>query len=158
MREMWRWWIIVAVAVVAGLLLGSVGVRQELRWVDGVSGSRKERRVWRFVTPSPAVVTESPLAKKYRELGLTWEPNWRQVRGAEVDVFGRGVSSEGGAAPEIYTLDADDQRWYLKAASDDEVRAFFRVMTGGSEAEKKAAVEGACEKGLGAYEAAPSGG
>jgi hypothetical protein len=139
---------IVGVVVVAGLLLGSERVRQELGWMDAVSGSRKDQRVWRFVTPSPAVVTESPLAKRYRELGLKWEPDWRRVRGADVDVFGRSVRCECGMAPEIYTLNADLQRLFLKAASDDEVRAFFRVMTGGSEAEKKAAVEGACEKAL----------
>jgi hypothetical protein len=95
--------------------------------------------------PSPAVVSESPLAKKYRELGLKWEPDWKRVRGTEVNVFGRSVGHEHGAAPEIYPLNADLQRLFLKAASDDEVRAFFRVMSGGSEAEKK----GACEKGLG---------
>jgi hypothetical protein len=101
-------------------------------------------------------VTESPLAKKYRELGLKWEPDWKQVRATEVDVFGRSISSACGIAPEIYTLNADFQRLFLKASSDDEVRAFFRVMSGGSDAEKKAAVEGACEKGLGAYESALS--
>jgi hypothetical protein len=59
-------------------------------------------------------------------------------------------------APEIYTLDADLQRSFLKAASDEEVRGFFRVMSGGGGAEKKAAVAGACEKGLGADESALS--
>jgi hypothetical protein len=145
-----------AVVVLGAALLVGESVRQELGWVDAVSGSRKDLRVWRFVAPSPAVVTESPLAKKYRELGLKWEPDWKQVRATEVDIFGRSISNACGMAPEIYTLNADLQRLFLKAASDDEVRAFFRVMSGGSDAEKKAAVEGECEKGLGAYESALS--
>jgi hypothetical protein len=76
-------------------------------------------------------------------------------------VFGRNVGhAHGWPAPEIYdlALSPDLQQSYLAASSDTEVRDFFRVMSSGTDEEKKAAVEAACNKALGEYAATRPGG
>ena len=55
-------------------------------------------------------------------------------------------------------LDRDLQQSYLAASSDDDVRAFFGIMSGGTDGEKKAAVEAACDKALGELAATRPGG
>ena len=143
-------YILAAVAALAALLLGT-SVRQELGWVDRVSGSRKSQTAWRFGWSSSPVVTESPLAARYRQLGLRWQPDWRNVHGTYHDAFGRSVGHAHGSAPAIYHLAMDPalQAAFLAGSSDGEVRAFFRVMSDGTEAEQEAAVEAAYEKALG---------
>lgn len=54
-------------------------VRQDLGWIDSVSGSRKSQVAWLRGWSTTPVVTESPLAARFRQLGLTWEPDWRKV-------------------------------------------------------------------------------
>ena len=149
--RMRRLWIIVAVVVVAAFFIPT-NVRQDLGWIDSISGSQKSQTVWRFGKTSTPVLSESLLAARYRKLGLQWEPDWKNVRGTYIDVFGRSVGhSHGWPAPEIYSFatSADLQRSYLAASSDDDVRELFRVMSSGTEQEKKAAVEAACNKALG---------
>jgi hypothetical protein len=146
-----RYWVIIGIVLTGAFLLIPHHVRQDLGWVDSIGGSRKSQTVWRYGAPTAPVLTESPLAERYRALGLQWEPDWKSVKGTYVDVFGRSVGHEHGFAPEIYSLamHPDLQRAFLAKSSDDDVRAFFRVMLSGSEAEKKAAVEAACDKALG---------
>ncbi len=148
-----RFWLIVAaIALCATLLVPwPTGVRQDLGWIDSISGSRKSQTVWRLGRSSSPVVSESLLAARYRKLGLQWEPDWRNVKGTYVDIFGRSVGSAHGSAPEIYSFNSDLQEWFLAASSDDEVRVFFRVISSGSDAEQKAAVEAAGEKALNAH-------
>jgi hypothetical protein len=132
-------------------LLYRSSVRQDLGWIDSISGSRKDQTVRRLGPTSAPVIPDSPLAQRYRKLGLQWQPDWRNVKGTYVDLFGRHVGHEHGwPAPEIYTLATTEvlQERFLNASTDEEVRQFFRVMTTGTEAEKKAAVEAACDKAL----------
>lgn len=145
-----RFGIIVAVVVVAALLLMPTDVRQDRGWIDSISGSQKSQTVWRFSAASTPVVSESLLASRYQELGLQWTPDWKNVQGTYVDMFGRRIGSAHGCAPEIYVLavHSDLQQAYLAASSDDDVRQFFRVMSSGTKEEKKAAVEAACNKAL----------
>jgi hypothetical protein len=147
-----RFWLIVGVVVIAGFLCTGVHVRQDLGWIDSISGSQKRQTVWQFGLSSSPAITESLLAARYRKLGLQWEPDWKNVKGTYLDIFGRNVGhAHGWPAPEIYSfaLSPDLQRMYLAASSDDEVREFFRIMSSGSDAEKAAAVEAACNKALG---------
>ncbi len=160
--RMKSFWIILAVIVVAGFLFipTRVHVRQDLGWIDSIGGSQKRQTVWGSGAESAPVVSESLLAARYRKLGLQWEPDWENVKGTYVDLFGRHVGSAHGSAPEIYSfaLSPDLQQSYLAASSDDEVRELFRVMSSGTEAEKKSAVEAACNKALGEYAATRPGG
>ncbi|HEV2296231.1 MAG TPA: hypothetical protein VGR35_20470 [Tepidisphaeraceae bacterium] len=92
---------------------------------------------------------------------MKWEPDWKNVKGTYVDAFGRHVgSAHGWPAPEIYSfaLSPDMQQSYLAASSDEEVRELFRVMSSGTEEQKKAAVEAACNRALGEYAATQPGG
>ncbi len=95
--RMKRFWIILAVVVAAACLLVPAHVRQDLGWIDSVSGSRKSQTVWRFGAAPTPVVSESLLAERYRELGLRWEPDWKNVRGTYVDLFGRRDRCTGSA-------------------------------------------------------------
>ena len=149
------WYILIAIVISAAVLMAvTVHVRRDLGWVDSVSGSHKSQTVWRFGGPSTLVVSDTPLAERYRKLGLRWEADWRNVQGTSVSLFGRVLGRGHGPAPEIYRFkDPNLQRWYLAAASDDDVRALFRVMSGGTEAEQKAAVDAACERAFNAVEA-----
>jgi hypothetical protein len=106
------------------------------------------------------VVSDSLLAERYRKLGLQWEPDWRNVKGTYLNMFGRNVGHAHGSAPEIYSfaLNQDLQRSYLAASSDTDVCEFFHVMSSGTEDEKRAAVEAACNKALDEYAATRPGG
>jgi hypothetical protein len=70
-----------------------------------------------------------------------------------VNAYGRSVGrANRGPAPAIYelALNRDLQEWYLSVVSDDDVRQFYHTMLDGSEAEKSAAVDTACETALAA--------
>ena len=161
--RMKRLWIILAVIVVLAALLipTPIYVRQDLGWIDSISGSQKSQTVWRLGSSSSPIVSDSLLAERYRKLGLQWEPDWKNIKGTYVNAFGRHVgSAHGWPAPEIYNLalSPDLQQSYLSASSDDEVREFFRIMSSGSEPERKIAVEAACNKALGEYATTRPGG
>jgi hypothetical protein len=147
-----RVWIIIGFLAVVGFLLIPMSQRQDLAWMDSISGSEKTQTVWQFGGSSSPVIRESPLAARYRKLGLKWNRDWRNVKTAYTDVLGRNLgSADSFPAPEIYqfALSSGLQKRYLSKSSDVEVRAFFRVMTTGTEAEKKAAVEASCDRALG---------
>src|SRR4051794_23540779 len=97
-----RTWLIVAVVAAATLLTANAYVHERLGWVDSISGARKSQTHWRLLGPSTPVVSESPLAARYRKLGLQWEPDWRNVEGTSVGLFGLTVARGHGPAPEIY--------------------------------------------------------
>lgn len=155
MRRLWIILAVVVVVVVVGAVLlipTPMYVRQELGWIDSISGSRKAQTAWRWGATSTPIVSESVLATRYRELGLQWEPDWKHVKGTYIDIFGGHVgTSHGWPAPEIYSmaLSPDLQRGYLAASSDADVRAFFHVMSSGTREEQRAAVEAACDQALG---------
>ena len=77
-----RVWPIVAAVIVPAFLFipTAIYVRQDLGWIDAISGSQKSQTVSRFGVSSTPVVTESLLAARCRKLGLKWEPAWRNVR------------------------------------------------------------------------------
>jgi len=155
------WFILAAIVVLAALVVPTpLYVRQDLGWIDAISGSQKSQTVWRVGETSPPIVSDSLLAERYRTLGLKWEPDWRDVRGTYLNVFGRSVGRAHGSAPEIYNFafSQDLQRSYLAASSDAELHKFFRIMSTGTEAEKKVAVETACNKALSEYATTRPGG
>ena len=161
MKVSWSILAVFVVVVLAALLVATpVYVRQDLGWIDAISGSQKSQTVWRDGASPPPVVSDSLLAERYRRLGLQWEPDWRNVKGTYRNVLGRSVGSGHGSAPEIYSLalSRDLQRSYLTVASDADVREFFRIMSSGTDAEKRAAVEAACDKALGESPATRPGG
>lgn len=150
LSTMKRPWVVITTAVLlAFLFLPGTPVRQDLGWIDSISGSRKTQTVWRFGASSSPVVSDSPLAVRYRKLGLKWEADWKNVKGTYINIFGGGIgSAHGWPAPEIYSFPPELQQYYLAAASDDDIRTFFHIMLHGTEAEKKAMLEAAGEKAL----------
>lgn len=142
--------IIFAVLTVAAVIFIPISsnYRRDLGWVDSISGSRKSQTVWQSGKETTPVIVDSPLAEKYRELGLIWQPDWKNIRGTSYDVFGRVTGHGHGSAPEIYPLEFGLQKLFIAASSDDEIRIFFRIMSSDSETDRKAAVDCACQKAL----------
>lgn len=143
------WPVIAAAALLALLFVPGARVGQDLGWIDSISGSRKTQTIWRVGASSLPMVSDSPLAVRYRKLGLKWEADWKNVKGTYINIFGGGLgSAHGWPAPEIYSFPRELQQYYLAAASDDDIRTFFHVMLHGTEAEKKAMLEAAGEKAM----------
>jgi hypothetical protein len=92
-------------------------------------------------------VEVSPLEQRLRRMGVTWVADWRCLSDVHYSLFdwSRGC----GPAPAIYFL-RSEMKAFVDASSDQEIREFVRVMQTGTEAEQRAAVEAAEEKGLGA--------
>lgn len=139
--------IIISVVV---LVFAPMHIRQELGWIDAISGSQKSQTLWRIGGASQPIVLDSLLGHRLKELGLTWEPDWRNTKGTYIDAFGRSVGSGHGAAPEIYTLalNTELQRAYLDNATDSDIRELFRVMSSGTTTEKEAKLETICSRAL----------
>lgn len=150
------WWLVVAVAVLAGLVLlvagsiaGPAGI--DLGWVDAVTGSYKSRtdRLWGW-RKSPEQVTPSPLALRLRRMGVATQPDWRNIKGTYRDLSGRQIGSGHGWGPPIKSFRGELQQWWVDASTDAEILEFVRVMQNGTEDQQRAAVDAAARKGLAA--------
>jgi hypothetical protein len=150
-RRFSRRWVgagVVVAILIAFQLMQDNFVRQEFGWIDTVSGSKKSQTITRLGATLPPVIAVSPLETKFHDLGLVWQPDWRNVRSSAIPLFGRSHSLGHGRAPAILTLAGlpDIQRYFIDHSSDDEIREFFRVMTSGTEAEQDAAIDVLCNK------------
>jgi hypothetical protein len=157
-RLKWKLGAVITVLVLGFIHMQVEHIRQDLGWIDSISGSHQTQSTWRFGWSSPARVTDSPLAIRYREMGLQWQPNWCNVKGTYVNIFGRKIGSGHGRAPAIYFLAVhpDLQQAYINQSSDDEVRELFHILSSGTEAEQDAACEAATNRALNGSRAASS--
>lgn len=95
---------------------------------------------------SPQIV-EGPLAARYRLLGLSWTPDWQNIRGTLVNIWGRSVGHGHGTAPQMYSLSSIElQQRYVDIATDDEILTLFRLMSRGTNDEQKVAIDAAAER------------
>jgi hypothetical protein len=148
--------------VVAAVLLlvvaaPTVTVRQVESRLDPVTGSMTWKTVWLFgISPRPRVDV-SPLETRLRSGGISWTPSWQFLHDTHRNIFGGATCHECGSAPPIYQL-RPVLKEFAAASTDAELREFVRVMQSGTDAEQKAAVEAAGEKGLLALSAERPGG
>src|SRR5439155_26684174 len=98
-------------------------------------------------------VDESSLETRLKVCGIAWTPSWHFLHNTHRTVFGNATCYECGSAPPIYQL-RPALKEFAAASTDAELREFVRVMQSGTDAEQKAAVEAAGEKGLQAPSAA----
>jgi len=144
-RSLWR-----AVAAAAGVLLGvffltSAPVRQVESRVDGVTGSMTWKTVWFIGLTSGPRKDVSPLEARLVQAGVPWTPRWHTLHNTHRTLFGRATCYGCGSAPAIYPLRSCLQE-FVDASSEDQIRAFVRVMESGTEDEQRAAVEAAERK------------
>src|SRR4051812_39661332 len=88
-----------AVVLVAAAL--TTPVREDLGWMDALSGTYQTQTVWLSRYPTTPVVTPSPIELRLRKIGVTWRPDWRNVKGTSRDLLGRRLGREHGSAPPI---------------------------------------------------------
>ena len=158
-RRRWPWRRLIAAIAVLLLALAAptVAIRQVESRMDPVTGSMTWKTVWLFGITSGPRVDVSPLETRLKNSGITWTQSWQFLHNTHRTVFGNATCYECGSAPEIYQL-RPVLKEFAAASTDAELRKFVRVMQSGTEAEQKAAVEAAGEKGLQAMSAAPPGG
>ena len=148
-RRRWPWRVL---WVVAGLLLAALAVPQvtvrrvESR-IDPVTGSVRWKTVWPFGITSGRRVDVSPLETRLANSGIPWTPSWRFGHRTRYNLFGAAVCVECGSAPPVYQLRPVAQG-FAAAATDAELLEFVRVLRTGTDAEQRAAVDAADEKGI----------
>lgn len=126
-----------------------VGVLKDIQWVDAVTGSMRRQTVWPFGTSRGVVTQASPLELELCQRGIRWSADWRFLSEADRTLLGNATSRGCGVAPPIYQIRSVLGQ-FASASSNDELREFVRVMQSGSEDERRAAVDGAGDKGLSA--------
>lgn len=148
-RQRWPWGemsIVVAVLLLF-VCAPTVAVKQVESRIDAVTGSMTWKTVWLFGITSGPRLDVSPLETRLKSSGIAWTPSWKFLHNTHRTILGSATCYECGAAPAIYQL-----RPVLKkltdASTDAELREFVRIMQSGTDAEQKAAVEAAAEKGL----------
>ena len=100
-------------------------------------------------TRTRVVTIPSPLETRLAAAGIPWTANPRFLSETSYDIFGRQLGRACAIAPPIYQL-RPVLKEFAAASTDDELRAFVRVMESGTDAEQRAAVDAACEKALAA--------
>jgi hypothetical protein len=147
----WPWRTLSVVATLSLLLIASlaVTVRQIEGWIDPVTGSMMGKTVWLFGITTGPHVNVSALELRLKSSGIRWTPSWRFLHNTHLNIFGGATCHECGSAPPIYQVRPVLEE-FAAASTDAELREFVRVMQSGTDAEQKAAVDAAGEKGLGA--------
>jgi hypothetical protein len=134
----------------------TVTVRQVESRMDAVTGSMTWKTVWLFGITSGSRVDVSPLETRLKSSGIAWTPSWQFLHNTHRTILGNARCYECGPAPAIHQL-RPVLKEFAAASTDAELRDFVRVMQSGTDAEQKAAVDAAGEKGLQAMSAAPPG-
>jgi hypothetical protein len=158
-RRRWPWrtlGVVVAVLLLA-LAAPTVAIRQVESRIDPVTGSMTWKTVWVFGITSGPHIDVSPLETRLKSSGIAWTRSWQFLHNTHRTIFGDATCYECGSAPPIYQL-RPVLKGFAAASTDAELREFVRVMQSGTDAEQKAAVESAGEKGLQALAAARRGG
>ncbi len=160
-RSQRRWWAwrrlsIVAAALLLAVAAVTVAVRQVESRMDAITGSMTWKTVWLFGITSGARVDVSPLETRLKSSGIPWTPSWQFLHNTHRNVFGGATCYECGSAPPIHQL-RPVLKEFASASTNVELSEFVRVMQSGTDAEQKAAVEAAGDKGLQALSAARSG-
>ncbi len=125
--------------------------------MDAVTGSNSWKTVWLMGITSGPHVEVSPLQARLTSSGIPWTPSWQFLHNTHRNVFGGATCYECGSAPAIYQL-SPALKAFVGASTDAELRDFVRVMQSGTDAQQKAAVDAAGDKGFRAMSTTTRGG
>jgi hypothetical protein len=139
--------ILAPVLGVAMFVLPFVSVRQTRSRMDAVTGSMEWQTTWPLGLTAGPKVDVSPVECRRRKMGVQWTPDWRFLHNTHRTILGSPTVYECGLAPPIHQLHSVLAQ-FVESSTDDEIRAFVGVMQQGADAEKRAAVETACDKAL----------
>jgi hypothetical protein len=148
-RGRWPWRALITTVIFLALVLSlpAITVRQIESRVDTVTGSMSWKTVWLFGFTSGPRVDMSPLELRLKNAGVQWTPSWHFLHNTHRNLLGGATCHECGSAPPIYRL-RPLLGQFAAASTNTELREFVRVMQTGTEAEQKATVDAAVEKGL----------
>jgi hypothetical protein len=147
-RSRWRRALITLVIIFAAvLLLPPITVRQVESRMDPVTGSMTLKTVWLFGITSGPQLDVSPLETRLKTSGIEWMRSWQFLHNTHRNIFGRATRYECGIPPLIYEL-RPVLAEFAAASTDEELRQFTSLMQSGTDAEQKAAIDAAVEKGL----------
>lgn len=118
-----------------------VPVREEMAWMDGVTGTIKRRTDWVVGLSTGERTEPSALDLRLRTLGANVPPRWHHIQGDSRTLLGGVTARSHGSAPRILSLGPDLLKLFVDASTDDEVVAFARAMQSGTDAEQRFAVE-----------------
>jgi hypothetical protein len=152
-----RWgWAVGGIGFVLGLLaLPGITVRQVESEMDAVTGSMSWKTTWLGGFTTGPRFDISPLEIRLKRDGIPWTPSWQLLHNTHRNIFGRANCYECGDAPAILYLRPVNKE-FTTASTDAQLLEFINVMHSGSEAERKAAVDEACDKGLQAMSVDPA--
>jgi hypothetical protein len=151
-RAWLRWVVYLAMVVAVGavfVLLTCVTAGTWELGIDAVTGTTTTRTTWPLGISSGTVVDVSPLELQLKARRVTWTPDWRFMSENGRTILGSTTYRACSNAPTIDQI-KPVLKEFAEGATDAELREFVRVMEQGTEAEQRAAVEAAGEKGLGA--------
>lgn len=132
---------IIAVVVAILIVAAVAPVGRAVTEIDSVTGSMRSRQIWLGGWERMPRVTPSPLQMRLNASGITWTPHWElysQFYETLIPSFNCGR----GASPPISHMDLPD---FVRVSTDDELRAFVRIMESGTTGEKEAAARAAVE-------------
>lgn len=161
-RRGWRKWVNERSFLIAALLLFvlfvpmSAEISVDEGWVCAICGSRRGEISWIGGFKTGAYFRQSSLDQWIAQNAGGHTHDWRHIRGAIRNIFGRGIGSRHGVAPPIYSFPNDVQSVYMKSATTQQVTAFVQTMTSGTEAQQRLAVEQAADQAIGAMGAGAS--
>jgi len=113
-------------------------------WMDAVTGSSTQERVWLFGLTTGPRKTESILERRLTERGIPWSPRWTFLHRTLCSLLMK--SYQCGDAPPIYSLNSFLELDPTFPWTDDELREFVRVMQSGSDEEQERAVQAVIER------------
>jgi len=132
--------LLIAAAIFAVLSVPVTPVAQTRSRIDAITGTMEWQTTWPFgLTRGPALDV-SPLELRLKKMGTPYARDWRFLHNTHRTVFGRAMGYECGSAPPIYSLRPVLQD-FANVSSDEQVRELVRVLTTGTEAEQRAAVD-----------------
>jgi hypothetical protein len=115
--------------------------------IDAVTGTVEWRR-WGPVHIDLGTTRDvSAVESRLTRMGAAWTPDWRGFSYSGTTLW--TAWRECGRMPPIYEI-RSVLKAFADASTDAEMREFVRVMQTGTDAERRAAVEAAGEKGLAA--------
>jgi len=140
LRRILRYVIPTVAATGIFVLFSYVPVKRVEGSVDAVTGSLSSKTTWFGILRFGPTVTSSPLEIRAKSMGLNLRADWRRV--SDCEYFTLGTSRGCDLMPPVFRM-GSWMKPFVQKASDAEVRTFLQIMQTGTDAQQKAAVEGA---------------
>ena len=138
------WRVFLAIVVALLLLATLVPYRNDLGWIDPVTGSARFQ-TRRFLVPTSTIVHRSAIEDWIVRREGRYEANWKPIFDTSSKLLGRCRAC--GMPPESYEVGLFDKT-FVRDSSDAEISKFVQIMRHGTKSERRNAVDALGEKVL----------